>query len=131
MNNEAYPEQMVASSAGAIGSSVRGRDVGDVARLRQTLHRWRAQYGAMEADDTRRFQDFDRENAQLKDGGRGRAHQVDAEGDRREEILTRTVTPAPSSCCARFGVPEQGTSRVDTSAGDGNVPYDLENKAQA
>jgi len=84
---------MVASSAGAIGSSVRGRDVGDVARLRQTLHRWRAQYGAMEADDTRRFQDFDRENAQLKDGGRGRAHQVDAEGDRREEILTPNSRP--------------------------------------
>ena len=32
----------------------------------QTYHRWRAQYGAMKADDVKRLKDLERENAQLK-----------------------------------------------------------------
>jgi len=32
----------------------------------QTYHRWRAQYGAMKADDVKRLKELERENAQLK-----------------------------------------------------------------
>jgi putative transposase len=32
----------------------------------QTYHRWRAQFGAMQADDVKRLKELERENAQLK-----------------------------------------------------------------
>jgi transposase-like protein len=32
----------------------------------QTYHRWRVQYGGMQADDVKRLQELERENAQLK-----------------------------------------------------------------
>src|ERR1700733_4488524 len=32
----------------------------------QTYHRWRAQYGGMQADDVKRLKELERENAQLK-----------------------------------------------------------------
>lgn len=31
-----------------------------------TFHRWRAQYGGMKADDTKRLKELERENARLK-----------------------------------------------------------------
>jgi putative transposase len=31
-----------------------------------TYHRWRAQYGGMQADDVKRLKELERENAQLK-----------------------------------------------------------------
>jgi transposase len=32
----------------------------------QTYHRWRAQFGGMQADDVKRLKELERENAQLK-----------------------------------------------------------------
>jgi transposase-like protein len=47
-----------------------GKTVEEVARhlevSEQTLHRWRAQYGGMKADDAKRLRELERENGQLK-----------------------------------------------------------------
>jgi len=47
-----------------------GADVAAVARHLQisenTYHRWRNQYGGMEADDAKRLKELEKENAQLK-----------------------------------------------------------------
>ena len=47
-----------------------GKTVEEVARhlevSEQTLHRWRAQYGGMKADDAKRLRELERENSQLK-----------------------------------------------------------------
>ena len=47
-----------------------GGDLSAVARhlevSEQTYHRWRAQYGGMKADDTKRLKELERENSTLK-----------------------------------------------------------------
>ncbi|MDP9407679.1 MAG: transposase [Actinomycetota bacterium] len=47
-----------------------GMEVPEVAKALEvseaTFHRWRAQYGAMKADDVRRLKELAHENAQLK-----------------------------------------------------------------
>ena len=48
----------------------RGRDLAAVSRhlevSEQTYHRWRAQYGGMRADDTKRLKELEKENSTLK-----------------------------------------------------------------
>lgn len=64
------PEQIVRKIREGERLLVEGKDVGEVCRHLEvsepTWHRWRAQYGGMKAEDTRRLKELERENARLK-----------------------------------------------------------------
>jgi len=64
------PEQIVRKLREAERLLAEGIEVPEVAKAlevsEQTYHRWRAQYGAMKADDVKRLKELQRENAQLK-----------------------------------------------------------------
>jgi DNA-binding transcriptional MerR regulator len=64
------PEQVVRKLREADRLLSEGVEVPEVARAlevsEQTYHRWRAQFGAMQADDVKRLKELERENAQLK-----------------------------------------------------------------
>ena len=64
------PEQIVRKLREADRLLAEGTQVPEVAKAlevsEQTYHRWRAQYGAMKADDVKRLKELQRENAQLK-----------------------------------------------------------------
>jgi putative transposase len=64
------PEQVIRKLREADRLLAEGTTVEEVARhlevSEQTLHRWRAQYGGMKADDAKRLRELERENGQLK-----------------------------------------------------------------
>ncbi len=64
------PEQIVRKLREADRLLAEGTEVPEVAKAlgvsEQTYHRWRAQYGAMKAEDVKRLKELQRENAQLK-----------------------------------------------------------------
>jgi putative transposase len=64
------PEQIVRKLREAVRLLAEGMEVPEVAKAlevsEQTYHRWRAQYGGMQADDVKRLKELERENAQLK-----------------------------------------------------------------
>ena len=64
------PEQIVRKLREADRLLNEGGDLAAVSRhlevSEQTYHRWRAQYGGMRADDTRRLKELERENSTLK-----------------------------------------------------------------
>jgi putative transposase len=64
------PEQVIRKLREADRLLGEGRDVGQVAKQlevsEQTLHRWRAQYGGLKADDAKRLKELERENGKLK-----------------------------------------------------------------
>jgi putative transposase len=64
------PEQVVRKLREADRLLGEGADIAAVARhleiSEQTFHRWRHQYGGMNADDTRRLKELERENSALK-----------------------------------------------------------------
>jgi transposase-like protein len=64
------PEQIVRKLREADRLLAEGTAVPEVCKAlevsEQTYHRWRAQYGAMKADDVKRLKELERENAQLK-----------------------------------------------------------------
>jgi hypothetical protein len=64
------PEQVVRKLREAERLLAAGSALPDVAKQleisEQTYHRWRAQYGGMQADDARRLRELERENARLK-----------------------------------------------------------------
>jgi transposase len=64
------PEQIVRKLREADRLLAEGVQVPEVAKAlevsEQTYHRWRAQFGAMQADDVKRLKELERENAQLK-----------------------------------------------------------------
>jgi putative transposase len=64
------PEQIVRKLREADRLLSEGMEVPEVAKAlevsEQTYHRWRAQYGGMQADDVKRLKELERENAQLK-----------------------------------------------------------------
>lgn len=64
------PEQIVRKLREADRVLNEGGDLPAVARhlevSEQTYHRWRAQYGGMKADDTKRLKELERENSTLK-----------------------------------------------------------------
>jgi len=64
------PEQIIRKLREADRLLAEGKTVEEVARhlevSEQTLHRWRAQYGGMKADDAKRLRELERENGQLK-----------------------------------------------------------------
>jgi putative transposase len=64
------PEQIVRKLREADRMLAEGVQVPEVAKAlevsEQTYHRWRAQFGAMQADDVKRLKELERENAQLK-----------------------------------------------------------------
>jgi putative transposase len=64
------PEQIVRKLREADRLLGEGMQVPEVAKAlevsEQTYHRWRAQFGAMQADDVKRLKELERENAQLK-----------------------------------------------------------------
>jgi transposase len=64
------PEQIVRKLREADRLLAEGIEVPEVAKAlevsEQTYHRWRAQFGAMKADDVKRLKELQRENAQLK-----------------------------------------------------------------
>ena len=63
-------EQIVRKLREADRLIAEGMQVPEVAKelevSEQTYHRWRAQYGGMQADDVKRLKELERENAQLK-----------------------------------------------------------------
>ena len=64
------PEQIVRKLREADRLLAEGKDLEEVARHLEvsepTYHRWRAQYGAMKADDVRRLKELEVENTKLK-----------------------------------------------------------------
>ncbi len=64
------PEQIVRKLREADRLFGEGQDLAAVCRhleaSEQTLHRWRAQYGGMKADDTKRLKELEKENSTLK-----------------------------------------------------------------
>ncbi len=64
------PEQIVRKLREADRLLGEGREVPEVAKAlevsEQTYHRWRAQFGGMQAGDVKRLKELERENAQLK-----------------------------------------------------------------
>jgi putative transposase len=64
------PEQIVRKLREADRLLAEGIEVPEACKAlevsEQTYHRWRAQYGAMKADDVKRLKELQRENAQLK-----------------------------------------------------------------
>jgi len=64
------PEQIIRKLREADRLLGEGREVAVVAKRlevsEQTLHRWRAQYGGLKADDAKRLKELERENVRLK-----------------------------------------------------------------
>ncbi len=64
------PEQIIRKLREADRMLAEGAEVPEVAKAlevsEQTLHRWRAQYGGMKADDAKELRELRRENARLK-----------------------------------------------------------------
>ena len=64
------PEQVVRKLREADRLLAEGADVAAVARhlevSEQTYHRWRQQYGSMQADDVKRLKELEYENGRLK-----------------------------------------------------------------
>lgn len=64
------PEQVVRKLREAERLLAAGSALPDVAKQleisEQTYHRWRAQYGGLQADDAKRLRELERENARLK-----------------------------------------------------------------
>jgi putative transposase len=64
------PEQIVRKLREADRLLGEGHEVPEVAKQLEiseaTLHRWRAQYGGMKADDAKRLKELESENARLK-----------------------------------------------------------------
>lgn len=64
------PEQVVRKLREADRLLGEGADIPAVCRhlevSEQTYHRWRQQYGSMQADDVRRLKDLEHENSRLK-----------------------------------------------------------------
>ena len=64
------PEQVIRKLREADRLLGEGEEVAAVAKQlevsEQTLHRWRAQYGGLKAEDAKRLKELERENARLK-----------------------------------------------------------------
>jgi transposase-like protein len=64
------PEQIIRKLREADRLLAEGQQVPEVAKAlevsEQTYHRWRTQYGGMKAEDAKRLEELERENAQLK-----------------------------------------------------------------
>lgn len=64
------PEQVVRKLREADRLLAEGADIAAVARhlevSEQTYHRWRQQYGSMQADDVKRLKELEYENGRLK-----------------------------------------------------------------
>ena len=64
------PEEVVAKLRQADEALAKGMSLAEVARTlgvsEVTLHRWRAEYGAVDRDAVKRLKDLEKENARLK-----------------------------------------------------------------
>ena len=64
------PEQVVRKLREAERLLAEGKAIPEVAKALEvsenTFHRWRAQYGGMQANDVKRLKELERENTQLK-----------------------------------------------------------------
>jgi len=64
------PEEVVAKLRQADEALAKGTPIAEVARSlgvsEVTLHRWRAEYGAVDRDAVKRLKDLEKENATLK-----------------------------------------------------------------
>ena len=64
------PEQIITKLRAAEVELASGLTVGQVCQKlaisEQTLHRWRAQYGGLKADEAKRLKELEQENARLK-----------------------------------------------------------------
>jgi len=64
------PEEVVTKLRQTDEALAKGTPIADVARSlgasEVTLHRWRAEYGAMDRDAVRRMKELEKENARLK-----------------------------------------------------------------
>jgi len=64
------PEEVVAKLRQADEALAKGTPIAEVARSlgvsEVTLHRWRAEYGAVDRDAVRRMKELEKENARLK-----------------------------------------------------------------
>lgn len=64
------PEQIIRKLRDAEARLASGATIPEVAKelgiSETTFHRWRAQYGGMKADEAKRLQELEKENARLK-----------------------------------------------------------------
>ncbi len=64
------PEQVIRKLAEGEKLLAEGKTIEEVSRhleiSEQTWHRWRNQYGGMKADDAKRLEELEKENARLK-----------------------------------------------------------------
>jgi transposase-like protein len=64
------PEQIIRKLRDADGMLAGGKTIGEVCQSlgvsEQTLHRWRAQYGGMKAEEAKRLKELEEENRRLK-----------------------------------------------------------------
>ena len=69
-NRRHSPEQVIRKLHEADRLVGEGQGLAEVCRRleisEQTLHRWRAQYGGLKADDAKRLKELERENQRLK-----------------------------------------------------------------
>ena len=67
MKGKQYTEQQMLDILGQVEA---GQPIGEVARTAgiavSTIHRWKARYGGMSKDETKRFRQLEEENRRLK-----------------------------------------------------------------
>ena len=67
MKGKRFTEQQILETLGQVDA---GQPVAEVARLRgiatATIYRWKARYGGMTREDTKRFRQLEEENRRLK-----------------------------------------------------------------
>jgi len=68
MKKKRYTEEQIVRILGEVGS---GKSIAETSRQygvsEQTIHRWRAKYGAMGVNEVKRLRELEAENRKLKD----------------------------------------------------------------
>ncbi len=117
------PEEVVAKLRQADEALAKGTPIAEVARSlgvsEVTLHRWRAEYGAVDRDGVRRMKELEKENARLK---RLVADQQLDIQILKEVALTRDIAPPSfedAGPCPRLSCPSDFGASARQSRGDG------------
>ena len=113
------PEQTVRKLREAERLLGEGQTIAEAAKQveipEQTYHRWRNQYGGMQADDARRLRELERENARLKRIVAGKELDIDAlRTALRACCRTAFSRPCPPPLGVPPGVGDRPRGRGDT-----------------
>jgi len=102
------PEQVVRKLREAERMLGEGKTIAEVTKelevSENTIHRWRAQYGGMKADDVKRLKELERENAQLKRIVADKELQIDALREVSKGRMKVKPSRLPSLHVAAVGV---------------------------